>query len=67
MKIFLNSFYLKKDEKLKGLIKLSGKTEKIIEELKAATNDKGYVNLFIAERKEPTKNQTHYIYDFKKD
>lgn len=43
-------------------IKLSGKADKVIEEIRKHTNEKGYINLEILKRKEPGKyGETHYV------
>ena len=57
--IYINGVKLKKS---KFGIKFSGKTQELIEQLKANTNDKGYFNFEICERKEAGKfGETHYI------
>lgn len=56
---YINGVKLKKS---KFGIKFSGKTQDFIEQLKSATNDKGYFNLVINERKEEGKfGDTHYL------
>lgn len=43
-------------------IKLSGKADKVIEEIKKHTNEKGYFNFELCERKEAGKyGETHYV------
>lgn len=43
-------------------VKFSGKTEEVIQQLKAITNEKGYFNLEIKQRKEPGQyGETHYL------
>lgn len=43
-------------------IKFSGKTEDVIAQLKELTNEKGYFNLEIQKRKEPSQyGETHYL------
>lgn len=43
-------------------IKISGKAEDVIAEIKKYANDKGYINLEIKERKEPGRyGHTHYV------
>lgn len=43
-------------------IKLSGKADKVIEEIKKYTNEKGYFNFEIMKRKEVGKyGETHYV------
>lgn len=59
MPIYINGTKLKKSN---FGIKLSGKTEDFIAQLKAITNEKGYFNLEIKERKEAGKyGDTHYM------
>lgn len=49
-------------KKSKYSIKLSGKADKVIEEIKKHTNEKGYFNFELCERKEPGKyGETHYV------
>lgn len=49
-------------KKSKYGIKLSGKAEKVIEEIKKHTNEKGYFNFELLERKEPGRfGETHYV------
>jgi hypothetical protein len=43
-------------------IKLSGKADKVIEEIRKHTNEKGYFNFELCKRKEPGKYaETHYV------
>jgi hypothetical protein len=57
--IYFNGLNAKKS---KYGIKLSGKVEKIIEELNKHVNSKGYINLDITERKEADKyGNTHSV------
>lgn len=43
-------------------VKFSGKTEEVIQQLQSITNEKGYFNLEIKERKEPSQyGETHYL------
>ena len=43
-------------------IKLSGKAEKVIEEIRKHTNEKGYFNFELLKRKEEGKfGETHYV------
>lgn len=43
-------------------IKLSGKADKVIEEIKKHTNEKGYFNFELLKRKELGKyGETHYV------
>ena len=59
MPTYINGTKLKKTN---FSIKLSGKTEDFISQLQAITNDKGYFNLEIKERKEVGKyGDTHYL------
>lgn len=67
MKKYINSIYIKENDKLKDSYSFSGKLDEIIKDLKDVVNEKGYINLSISKRKNPTKNQTHYIYKFYKD
>lgn len=49
-------------KKSKYGIKLSGKTDDVIKALQSITNDKGYFNLEVLERKQPGKyGETHYV------
>lgn len=49
-------------KKSKYGIKLSGKAEKVIEEIQKHTNSGGYFNFELCERKEPGKyGETHYV------
>lgn len=49
-------------KKSKYGIKLSGKTEDVIKALQSITNDKGYFNLEVLEKREPGKyGDTHYV------
>lgn len=58
-KIFFNGFNAKQS---KYGIKLSGKADKIIEEIKKHTNAKGYINLELNPRKEVGKyGETHSV------
>jgi len=57
--IYFNGFSAKKS---KYGIKLSGKVEKIIEELQKHVNSKGYINLDVTERREADKyGNTHTV------
>lgn len=57
--IYINSIKVKTG---KFGLKVSGKTEDIIKELQQHTNDKGYVNLEIKERKTAGKyGETHSV------
>jgi hypothetical protein len=59
MPTYINGTKLKKTN---FSIKLSGKTEDFINQLQAITNEKGYFNLEIKERKEVGKyGDTHYL------
>lgn len=49
-------------KKSKFGINLSGKADKVIEEIKKHTNEKGYFNFELLERKEVGKyGETHYV------
>ena len=49
-------------KKAKYSVNLSGKSEKVIEEIRKHTNEQGYFNFEFCERKEPGKyGETHYI------
>lgn len=57
--IYFNGFSAKRS---KYGIKISGKVEKIIEELQKHVNSKGYINLDITERREADKyGNTHSV------
>ena len=57
--IYFNGFSAKKS---KYGIKLSGKVDRIIEELNKHKNDKGYINLELTERREVGKyGETHSV------
>jgi hypothetical protein len=59
MSNYINKVTLKES---KFGIKFSGKTEEVIAQLKAITNEKGYFNLEIQKRKEAGKyGDTHYL------
>jgi hypothetical protein len=59
MPTYINGTKLKKTN---FSIKLSGKTEDFISQIQAITNEKGYFNLEIKERKEVGKyGDTHYL------
>lgn len=59
MATYINGVKLKQS---KFGVKLSGKTEEVIQQLKSITNEKGYFNLEIKERKEPSQyGETHYL------
>ena len=59
MPTYINGTKLKKTN---FSIKFSGKTEDFISQLQAITNEKGYFNLEIKERKEAGKyGDTHYL------
>lgn len=56
---YINGVTLKKS---KFGIKFSGKTEDFIKQIQEHTNERGYFNLEINERKEPGKyGDTHYL------
>ena len=58
-KIYFNGF---NGKATKYGVKLSGKADKIIEEIKKHTNAKGYINLEVQPRREPDKyGNTHTI------
>lgn len=49
-------------KKSKFGIKLSGKTDDVIKALLEATNERGYFNIEVLERKQPGKfGETHYV------
>jgi len=51
-----------KVKKTQYSIKFSGKTEEFIQQIQEVTNEKGYFNLEIKERREPDKfGNTHYV------
>lgn len=59
MATYINSVRLKASQ---YGIKFSGKTEDVIRQLQEITNEKGYFNLEIKQRKEPSQyGETHYI------
>lgn len=58
-KIYINGMYCKKSQ---YGIKITGKADKIIEQIQANTNEKGYINLELKERRQPDENgNTHYV------
>lgn len=58
-KIYFNSIFCKET---RFGIRLSGKVDEIIKQLGDNTNEKGYINLEIKKRREPSdKGLTHYI------
>ena len=62
-KKYLNGFSIKEITFNDGgsILNVSGKLDKIIEELKSIVNDGGYVNFSISKRKEADKHgYTHY-------
>lgn len=58
-KKYINSLRCKKSN---FGIKISGNAQKLIEEINQHTNERGYINLELKERKNPSEDGiTHYI------
>lgn len=68
MKTYINAVFINEvNNNGTQRLKFSGKLDEIIKELKSIETDKGYINLFIQKRQNPTEHSTHYLYNFKPD